>query len=291
MPQQVLNGHATDFSGSSADRTGVVHRPIIRYPGGIPSQNHRVKRGILLKLPIEQQIPRARRMYIAGHQVGIAPHQRLGVGKLGEAAIGSIPGLVRAGANAKQSSAERGERVDVLGDRVERRQHVERLISKPDLVMRVQRPAIAPPQQCSAIVNLLRKTGGRYIGRRIGERGEPNSKSIAVSGRVQAKKLWRAVAEEVARVGLEPEGNVGTYMFVLQSESLLPGFTGLTNCTTAPAPSGNTCALSPLIDTFSGSRRSPLARPKRAARCNLPSAGRVALICVIVRGSRRRQPV
>lgn len=160
-----------------------------------------MKGRVLFKLTIEEQVAGPCGTDIARNEEGIALHQGLRVGELGEGSVEWVGGIVGAGLDTKQVRSERRQWVDVLLNRGQRRHSFERLAGLPRLVVGVKCSAIAPAQERGAVVDLGGKAIWRQGGGGVGESCEPGAEGEAVGGAVQAQRVGCPVVEGVLVIG------------------------------------------------------------------------------------------
>ena len=108
-PSRHPDDRAAPQSAPGAVRPACRGRGRYRKPPCSPAEhNHRVPRRRLPELPLEEQIPRQRCPHIPAHKVGVALHQRFGVGKLSKGAICGIRRLQTAPASRGKSPSPSG---------------------------------------------------------------------------------------------------------------------------------------------------------------------------------------
>ena len=122
---------------------------------------------------------------VARDEVRVAELQRLGVGKLREAAGGEIGRLKSAGLHAEKIGPQRSVWILIFRDGRDARRHRQMRVRGPIAIVRAQRFAIRIADQRGAIHNL----GGPPLRRpeilRLGQKGKPAAESPLVVGIVQ----------------------------------------------------------------------------------------------------------
>jgi len=104
MVEQLRESHAAQFARFSVVYAGIVDHRCLRTGAG---HDHRVPRGRLAELAVEEQVAGLGHAHIAADKVGIPLDQSFSVGKLGKGAVGCVSGFKAAGLDPEERGAQR----------------------------------------------------------------------------------------------------------------------------------------------------------------------------------------